>query len=455
MAISDEAGTAAGSGTGSEAGTATGSGAGSSTGSRTGTGAEAGNGTGTGRSTAGAEDAPRAAARARWAVTAVFFLNGMIISAWIARVPSFQANHHYGDGELGVILTSFGVAAIIAMQFVGALVGRLGSAVVIRLMLLGAPVLLACVGLSRNAGELAASLLLLGASHGTCDVAMSAHAVAVERTLKRPVMNGCHAAWGISAVLSSLIGAGSTHAGVSPGVQFSVMGAVLLLAAVPVTARLLPASTDRDTAAPDRPKSERVRTSWRDGWRGPVLVFGALGAILMVCEGAVNSWSGVFLHHDLGATLAAASLGYTAYVACQSVGRLVGDRLNRRFAAVVLFRTSAVIGLLGLAVAILVPFRAAAIAGFGILGIGAALPLPMLFSAAGHAGGEGPGAAVFVSRFTTFTYGGVLLGPAVVGWCAEAFTLHWTLAALIPLMALVAFNARIVARPEEDRGLAA
>jgi hypothetical protein len=36
--------------------------------------------------------------------------------------------------------------------------------------------------------------------------------------------------------------------------------------------------------------------------------------------------------------------------------------------------------------------------------------MPLTFSAAGHAGGEGDGAAVFVSRFTTFTYSGILLG---------------------------------------------
>jgi len=392
----------------------------------------------------------RAAVRARWAVTAVFFLNGATLSAWIARVPSIRAEHHLPDGQLGVVLTSLGVCAIIAMQFVGRLVARLGTAVVIRAMLLVAPLLLACAGLSRDIAELAASLALLGASHGTIDVSMSAHAVAVERVLKRPVMNGCHAAWGLSAVMSSLIGSACTHAGITPGAQFSVMAVVLVAVAVPVTTQLLPASTDRG-ADRDKPKAERARTSWRDGWRGPVLLFGALGAILMVCEGAVNSWSGLFLHDQRGATLAAATFGYTAYVGCQSVGRLVGDRLNRIFPAVALFRTSALVATAGLCVAILVPNRIAAVVGFGILGLGAALPLPMLFSAAGHAGGEGPRAAAFVSRFTTCTYGGVLLGPAIVGWFAQAFTLGWTLTALIPLMALVAWNARIVGFAEQAR----
>jgi hypothetical protein len=55
-----------------------------------------------------------------------------------------------------------------------------------------------------------------------------------------------------------------------------------------------------------------------------------------------------------------------------------------------------------------------AVAGFGIFGFGGSSLIPMTFSAAGHAGGDGPGAAVFVSRFTTFTYSGVLLGLALI-----------------------------------------
>jgi fucose permease len=398
-----------------------------------------------------AEPDQRAARHARWAVTAVFFLNGATLSAWIARVPSIQADHHLSDGQLGLVISAIGICAIIAMQFVGQLVARLGSTVVIRVMLVTTPAALACAGLSRNIAELVVSLGLLGASHGTIDVSMSAHAVAVERTLKRPIMNGCHAAWGLSAVMSSLIGSASTHAGISPGAQFTVMAVVLIALGFPVTVRLLPPSTDRG-ADRGTPKAERAKTSWREGWRGPVLLFGALGAILMVCEGAVNSWSGVFLHDQRGSTLAAATFGYTAYVGCQSAGRLVGDRLNRTFPAVLLFRTSALVAVAGLSVAVLVPNRIAAVVGFGILGLGASVPLPMLFSAAGHAGGEGPRAAAFVSRFTTFTYGGVLFGPAIVGWFAQAFTLGWTLTALIPLLAVVVVNARIVGIAETDRG---
>ena len=45
---------------------------------------------------------------------------------------------------------------------------------------------------------------------------------------------------------------------------------------------------------------------------------------------------------------------------------------------------------------------------------------------------------MFVSRFTTFTYSGVLLGPALIGTVAQLIGLSWTLAALLPVLVLLA-----------------
>src|ERR1700750_2813820 len=76
---------------------------------------------------------PRAAARARWAVTAVFFLNGLTMSSYIVRLPSLKVANHLTDAQLGVLATVFGAAALVAMQFVGGLVARYGTRPVIRL----------------------------------------------------------------------------------------------------------------------------------------------------------------------------------------------------------------------------------------------------------------------------------------------------------------------------------
>src|SRR4051794_28802328 len=104
-----------------------------------------------------------------------------------------------------------------------------------------------------------------------------------------------------------------------------------------------------------------------------------MGAAVLTCEAAVANWSGVLLHEHRGASLGAASLGYVAFTACQTAGRLVGDRVQAHLPAPVLVRYGAVAGAAGLGLALLAPGPALSVAGFAALGLGLATPLPVLF----------------------------------------------------------------------------
>jgi MFS family permease len=161
-----------------------------------------------------------------------------------------------------------------------------------------------------------------------------------------------------------------------------------------------------------------------------------MGATVLTVEAAVANWSGVYLHDDLGASLGVASLGYVAFIACETAGRLVGDRLFTRFPARALVGAGTLVAAGGLTVVVLSPWPSLTIAGFTVMGLGLATPLPVLFSVVGHLGADGSGAAGLLARFTTMTYSGILLGPALIGWLAQGIGLTWTLAALIPLLAV-------------------
>lgn len=382
-------------------------------------------------------------ARARWAIIGVFFVNGLLIATYLVRIPSLKASLGLSESQLGVILTCYGVAALLTMQLVGRFVARFGSARLIRITLAALPFTLVGIGLANNAVQLAIAVTVTGAVGGTIDAAMNAHAVVVERLYQRPIMNGCHAAWSISAIIASLLGAAVIRAGVSVTAHTLWVGGVLLVIGVPVTLWLLPASADQETKQADRSKPVR-KVGWRNGWTGPVLMFGCIGLALMLCEAAVISWSGVFLHETRGATLAVAALGYGAYTLFQTFGRLAGDPLTERFGRVTMFRTHAIVAVIGFGIVLAGQSEFISLAGFAVLGFGTSVLVPLIFSAVGHAGGDGPGAATFVSRATTFTYAGILIGPAVVGWVAQGIGLTWTFAALIPFMALTALSAGIM-----------
>jgi len=378
------------------------------------------------------------AARARWAVTGVFFVNGLLVGTYLVRIPALKTSLGLTESQLGAILTCWGVAAVLTMQLLGRIVARTGSAPVIRVALAALPFALFGIGLAREAWQLAVAVAVGGALVGTLDVAMNAHAIVVERALARPVLNSCHAAVSISSIGASLLGVATIRAGMSMAEHTLYVGAVLLVVGVLITRGLLPADADQASGA--GPAGARRRA----GWTGPVLLFGLLGLALMLCEAAVISWSGVFLHEDRGATLTVAAFGYTLFTVCQTLGRLAGDPLTARFGRARLFRLHALISVAGFAVVVAGQSTAVTLAGFAVVGYGSSVLVPLVFSAVGHAGGAGPGAAALVARATTFVYAGILVGPALVGWLGQAVGLAWIFAGLIPLMIAAAFGARLM-----------
>ncbi|GAA1888920.1 MFS transporter [Asanoa iriomotensis] len=378
------------------------------------------------------------AGRARWAITAVFAANGLLIATMAARAPSVKVDLGLSAGQLGLTTAAFGVSAVLAMQVAGGLAARFGSRRVVRGAVTLLPVALVGTAVPDGLLGLSAAFLVFGAVHGLLDVTMNAHAVAVERELGRSILNGCHAAWSIGAVGGSLLASGAAALDLSRTVHFGLVAAVVVPTVAVWTGALLPASADHVEETAARPKAR---------WSRQLIVLGAMGATVLTVEAAIANWSGIFLHERLAAPLGLAALGYVAFTACQTAGRLVGDRLLARREPHELLRAGTLTAAAGLALVVLSPWPVLAIAGFAVVGIGLATPLPVLFSTAGHLGAATTGAAATVARFSTMTYTGILVAPAIIGAVADLVGLTWTLAALAPLLAAVAAtDLRVLAR---------
>ena len=41
--------------------------------------------------------------RSRWAVSAIFFINGFVVASWVPHIPAVKAKHALSDGTLGGI----------------------------------------------------------------------------------------------------------------------------------------------------------------------------------------------------------------------------------------------------------------------------------------------------------------------------------------------------------------
>lgn len=372
--------------------------------------------------------------RARTGTQAVFLVVGALFGTWFGRVPAFRDGLALSEGQLALALIVPTIGALITMQIAGSVIATHGSR---RVLLLSAPLLPLTLLVAVLAGDLPTALLgllLFGLVDGFVDVGMNAQGIAVERELGRPALSGMHAAWGVGAILAGLGATAAVAAGLSLVQHLAIVAVVL----TPVAAAAALTLLDDRVAEPEEPAAARRGGSWRAGWSRRVLALGLIGGAAMLCEGAVSGWTALYLSDELGAGAALAAFGYTVFTVAQTGTRVVGDAIRRRVRPVLLVRATALTAAAGLALVLLAPGVGLALVALALLGIGLAVINPIVFSAVGHGVERTRDSAAAIARYTTLTYGGILAGPAVIGWLADLTSVTVALACLfVPLAGIL------------------
>ena len=150
-------------------------------------------------------------------------------------------------------------------------------------------------------------------------------------------------------------------------------------------------------------------------------------------------WGALLITRKGLATAAQGGLGFMLFSIAMTVGRLSGDAVVGRLGGRMVLTVGGLVTLAGFITLLVAPIGLLAMTGFLLIGIGASNVVPVLFSAAGRQKVMSPPLAV--AAITTTAYAGVLAGPALVGFVAQAIGLpgaFWLLAALMCLAPLFA-----------------
>lgn len=152
----------------------------------------------------------------------------------------------------------------------------------------------------------------------------------------------------------------------------------------------------------------------------------------------------MLLNLNRGLTAGRSGVGYVAFAAAMTLGRLTGDAVVHRLGVrrVLLFGSLA--AAIGFVTAALVPSWIAAVTGFALVGFGEANLVPVLFSAAGRQKAMPPNLALAAT--TTVGYAGGLVGPATLGYVARATGLPLAFTLVGGLLLVVALAGPRVAR---------
>lgn len=365
----------------------------------------------------------------RLATRLSFLVAGFGMASWAPLVPFAKARLAVDDAVLGLLLLSLGIGSVVAMLATGILSARHGTRPIIIAGGIGLALVLPLLVIAGTPVTLAIALLAFGAALGSIDVAMNIHAVEVERAAGQPLMSGFHALFSIggfagSAVMTALL---SFHLG--PLACALICSVLMLIAMALAWPRLL-----RRAQAQEGPLFVLPH--------GIVLLLALLAAVTFLIEGAMLDW-GALLVIGMGlVSEAQGGIGYIVFSVAMTAGRLGGDAVVARIGDRTTLVGGSLLAVAGLAVLLLAPSKAIAIAGFLLIGLGASNLVPVLFRGAARQTAMPTGLAV--ASITTAGYAGVLVGPAGIGFIAHAAGLPMAFWMLAALMCLVTLSARAV-----------
>jgi len=343
-----------------------------------------------------------------------FIANGLAFASWAPIIPFAKANTGVDEAALGLLLLCLGIGSVVSMPITGWLCARHGT----RPMILISAMIMACalpfLAYLVEYWALAITLLIFGAAIGTLDVAMNIHAAEVEKRSGRALMSGFHGMFSVGAIC----GAGFVTLLISYGVApliatLCVMGSVII-AILWVQSHYL--ITKSDAPEPFRPP------------RGIVKWLALLAGIAFLIEGAIMDWGALLMIERAVFSMEQAALGYIAFSITMVIGRLSGDYIVPRIGRRAILLGGGTLVVLGLIAITTLPSTALNLIGFAVIGLGAANLVPVVFSAAGQQSDMDPNMAV--ASVTFVGYAGILLGPAIIGFGAQATSLPLAMASL-------------------------
>ena len=352
--------------------------------------------------------------QARVAVSIAFFIMGFVLGLWFVHIPVVAARLELEPAALGVSLLALGIGSLLFQPVAGVLVARVGSRRGATVFL---AMLLVCIMLPVNMPNVMAltiSLFAAGAVGGAFNVAINTQAAEIENALGRPAMSTFHGFFSVGALAAAGVGAMLFVIGVGDGRGMIAVPALLLPLALLIGTRFL----ERARSAP---------TQRRYALPGPALLpLVGLAVLCTTIEFSVNDWSTLFLREGKGMPASEATLGFAMFSLAMAVMRFAGARAVDRFGEKTVVAMGGLLVALGMALALAGPPGLASAAGFLFVGIGVANLAPLLMSQASRVPGTDPG--IGVAATGTGLTSGILLTPPIVGFVAQATSLHVALA---------------------------
>jgi predicted MFS family arabinose efflux permease len=255
------------------------------------------------------------------------------------------------------------------------------------------------------------------------NISMNTQVVSLEGKIGKTIMSSFHAIFSIGLMLGSILGGLISQMDISPLKHFSIIAMLNFLSIVFFHKYLINEEPQKKEL--DRPSSRFFNLN-------PFLIILSLIAFCgMLCEGAMADWITVYFKETIIFSKYPNSIGFSFFALAMVLGRLIGDFISNKFGITRLLVVSGGLIALGTSTLLYTNYLPLMVLGCFISGLGISTIVPIIYSAAGNSKQSTP--SVAIASVSTIAYVGFLIGPVLIGYLSDMFTLRSALMVLIML----------------------
>ncbi|RZS63706.1 fucose permease [Agromyces ramosus] len=383
----------------------------------------------------------------RNAVFAIFFLSGLSMASWVARIPVVRDDTGLSTQGVGLVILGGAAGSVLGLIAAPWLMARFGTRTGMIGVLVTVSVGLVFVGVGGSILPsiplVVIGLVLFGFGNGSVDVMMNVEGAEAEREIGKTLMPLMHAFFSFGTVAGAGIAAAASALGISITIHLAVI-ALLIIGAVIVAVRYVPIREELGDHphhdAPSVPWRQRLRESLAVWGDGRLLLIGVVMLGMSFAEGGANDWLALAVvdGHHFDATVGAAI--FTVFTVAMTAARVLGGPVLDRFGRVPVLQVLAATGVVGLSLFIFSTETWMLIVGTVLWGVGCSLGFPVGMSAAADVTDRRL-AASRVSAVAIIGYCAFLAGPPFLGFLGEQFGILNALLVILGLMVLAGVAA--------------
>jgi sugar phosphate permease len=346
---------------------------------------------------------------------------GQYWGVWVILVFEFQLDHGVSDARIGVDYMLLSIVSVAVMVLLAPRLQQVALSTSVPLSLGSLAVAALAIGF-LSGPVLLIGFALVGLGNGLIDIYLNVAAQRVEIRTGRPVLQWLHASYALGGVTGAAAAGAIRAAGIDYRMGFGWVTLALLGTAL---------WTARTMSRARSPAETRAALSLSALVRTPALLVPALIVLsAFLVEGSMDTWSGLYVRDELGASASAAAAAFMGYSAAVFLGRLFAGRvlfgMGRRSTVLVAGLGAAASGTL----AVIADHPAVVGVAFLLLGFTISAASPAGFGLIEEMGTR-EDATHAIAAVTTIGYTGFVWSPPLLGWIADAVSLRAAMAVIV------------------------